>query len=699
VKFVSIMGVAALLVVVAGPTISIANTKTVPMPRPRPGYAAPKPPEGATLAFRPAPLVGAAVTAIPSSDIPLVKQALERIRRGKSDEASGLQALIRDPVAKKVVEWAILRSDDTLAGFDHYTAFIASNPSWPSIGVLRRRAESTLWEERRDPATTRAFFASVKPSTPKGRLALARALLAQGDRAGGEAYLRATWRNDALSRELETHIEEAFHDHLTLVDHKARMDGRLAAEDVEAGLRIAQRLGGVAPAIARARAAVIAKAKNAGALLDAVPAEAQQDAGYMFSRAQWLRRNDRPVEAARLLLAVPHDPTGLHNLDEWWVERRLVARKLLDLGDPRTAYEIARDAAPPTRENYRGEHQFTAGWIALRFLNDPALALTHFTRIAEGISNPITLARSEYWQARAAEAAGRHQEARSHYEAAARFPTAYYGQIARGRLGLGEIELRQLPQPSPAERAALMNLELVRAIEILYAAGARELVIPAVADLAEHAMDITALSGLAELTAQHQDARAMLLIGKAVLGRGYAFDAYAFPTVGVPHYGAIGPEVDRSVIYSIVRQESMFDQRDVSTARAVGLMQVTPEAGRYVAKKFGVSYDFKRLTSDPIYNCQMGAAELGELLQDYRGSYILAFAGYNAGRGRVHEWVQRYGDPRDSNVDPIDWVERIPFSETRNYVQRVVESLQVYRVRFGLGSRLMIEADLHRGGI
>jgi soluble lytic murein transglycosylase len=199
------------------------------------------------------------------------------------------------------------------------------------------------------------------------------------------------------------------------------------------------------------------------------------------------------------------------------------------------------------------------------------------------------------------------------------------------------------------------------------------------------------------LTAQHNDARAMLMIGKSALGRGLALDQYAFPSVGVPNFTHVGPEIDRSVVYSIVRQESAFNPRDLSTAQAMGLMQVTPAAGRYVAKKFNVRYDQKRLMSDSVYNTQMGAAELGDLLKDYRGSYIMAFAGYNAGRGRVREWIERYGDPRDPNVDPIDWVERIPFSETRNYVQRVLENLQVYRVRFGHGSKLMIEADLRRG--
>jgi len=351
---------------------------------------------------------------------------------------------------------------------------------------------------------------------------------------------------------------------------------------------------------------------------------------------------------------------------------------------------------PPPRENYRGEHQFTAGWIALRFLNDPDLAMPHFARIAQGITNPITLARAEYWQGRAAEAAHRLAQARAHYEASARYPTAYYGQIARGRLGHSEIALRRLPEPNPSQRVALASNEVVRAAEMLYATGARHLVLPFLADL-DRIPDAHAMEALARIAERHDDARAMLLIGKGGLAQGLAVDAYAFPTIGVPHFSPIGPELDRSIVYSIVRQESAFDQNDLSTANAMGLMQVTPEAGRHVASRFGVRYDQKKLRQDAVYNTQMGAAELGELLQIYRGSYILAFAAYNAGQGRVKEWLERYGDPRDPAVEPVDWVERIPFAETRNYVQRVMENLQVYRIRLGGGSKLMIEADLYRG--
>ena len=190
----------------------------------------------------------------------------------------------------------------------------------------------------------------------------------------------------------------------------------------------------------------------------------------------------------------------------------------------------------------------------------------------------------------------------------------------------------------------------------------------------------------------------MALIGKAATARGLPLEHYAFPVAGIPEYKPIGPPIELPVVYAIARQESTFNPRTVSSARAMGLLQVTPAAGRYVAQKFHVPFDERRLLSDQIYNAQLGAAELGDLLQDYRGSYILTFVGYNAGRGRVREWIAKHGDPRDPKVDPIDWVEQIPFSETRNYVQRVMENLQVYRVRFGGGSKLLIEADLRRGG-
>jgi soluble lytic murein transglycosylase len=640
------------------------------------------------------PFATAATTATSPLDLSAVKQALELVRKNRQDEATTVAGSITDPLARKLVEWVILRSEDGSGDFWRYSAFINANPSWPSIPLLRRRAEAALWLELTDPQAVIAFFASDPPRSAKGHFALARALLTRGDVARASAILHEAWRGDAFSSDLEGQAREAFGGLITPADDAARMDARLYAEDEDAALRAARHLDAATIAVAKARIAVNDQAGNAKALLEAVPENARHEPVYLFSRIQWLRRSDKIVEAAQLLLAAPLDPARLGDVDQWWVERRLVARKLLDLGNARLAYEVANAAAIPKDENYRAERHFTAGWIALRFLHEPGAALAHFARIAEGVTNPITLARAFYWQGRAAEALGREQDARSFYRQAAYYPTAYYGQLARAKLGLNEVTLRMPPEPAPEHR----TLEIARVFEILYAIDERDLVAAMAADLGENAADTAALVGLAGIAARHHDARTTLLIGKAALRRGLPFERYAFPDFGVPEYQPIGPEVEACVVYAIVRQESAFNPRVVSSANAIGLMQVTPAAGRDTAKRFNVTFDQRRLSQDVAYNAQLGTAELGNDIATWRGSYILAFIAYNAGPRRAKEWIEQYGDPRDPKIDPIDWIERIPISETRNYVQRVLENMQVYRALVENNPKLLIEADLRRGG-
>jgi soluble lytic murein transglycosylase len=640
------------------------------------------------------PAAIATTSSTPQSDKDALENVIELVRKHKPSDATQVQAVISDPVARKLAEWLILRSDDNGASVERYRAFISANPSWPSQTFLRRRLEAALWDDHRDDATVWSWFENESPISAKGRFALARVMIARGDRANAERLVREAWRGDGMSEDTESTALDLFGALLTAGDHKARMDTLLYGTEQEAGgLRAAKRLGAGHVALAKARIASNRKASNAKALLEAVPGELRGDAGYLFAKIQLLRREEKFAEAAQLMLGAPKDPNRLHNLDEWWIERRLLARKMLDIGEHRTAYLIARDAALPTRDIYKTEQEFTAGWIALRFLNDPAVAAQHFARIGVGSVNPTALARAGYWQGRAAEAAGRAQEARAAYGRAAEQSTSYYGQLARAKLGLPQLELNGVPRGRGVER-----LEIVRAVQLLYELDEREIAIPIFGDMGENG-DADALAGLGELTARNNDARGMLLLGKAALNRGLPFDHYAYPVNGIPPFRQFGPEVEPSVVYSIARQESAFNQAVVSPAQAYGLMQVTPDAGRYVCKRAGVSFDLSRMKTDPVYNATLGAAELGGLLEDYRGSYIMTFAGYNAGRGSVKKWVERYGDPRDPKVDAVDWVEQIPFSETRNYVQRIMENLQVYRARFGGGTRLQIEADLHRGSI
>jgi len=644
------------------------------------------------------PFAVAPNAAVSVDDIAAVKRVIEASRRGKDADADAAERSIGDPVARKLAEWVILRSDNTNPPFQRYAAFVSANPSWPHVPLFRRRAENALWNDKLDDASVLAFFADHKPTTAKGRYMLARALLAKGDRDDAAALVRQAWRYEDCSADAESKVIEMFGSLLTRADDKVRMEQRFYADDVEAGMRAANRLGGNEVAIGRARAAVITRLNNAKAFLDAVPAEAREDPGYIFARVQWLRKQDKAEEAGRLILTVPQDPEALVDLNQWWMERRLLVRKLLDEGDARTAYRVARNAASPPQGNYRVDQHFTAGWIALRYLHDPKTAAAHFAHITEGTVSPHALARGGYWQGRAADALGQRAQAKAYYEMAAQFTATYYGQLARARLGLTELGLRGPPSFTPSERHVLGNLEIVRAAEILYALDERDMLASIFAELGESGTDVAGMAALAEVAAKHEDGRAMLLLGQSAYNRGLPLDYYAYPVVGLPDYRPIAPPIEPAVAYSIARQESHFNQKIVSVAHAMGLMQVTPAAGIDTAKKYKVTYNRERLLKDPVYNMQMGAAELSNLLHGYNGSYILTFAGYNAGRGRVRQWIAAYGDPRDPNVDPVDWVERIPISETRNYVERIMENLQVYRARFGGGSRLMIEADLRRGG-
>ncbi|MEH2497665.1 hypothetical protein V1294_004144 [Bradyrhizobium sp. AZCC 1678] len=403
--------------------------------KPKPSKASPAPSEAI------APLTG---------DLALVKEAIDLARKAKTEEATAIRNRIADPAAQKLVEWFILRHPATTATFSRYAAFIAAKPEWPSTALLRRRAEARLWEQRSDAATVRGFIGD-RPTSAKGKLALARVLLAEGDRDGAARLARDAWRSDELSEPLEAAVFETFRDFLDRDDHRARMDRRIGAKDLAGAKRAAKRLGDDELAIVKACAAVRGKADKALDALDDVPAEARQDLGYTLCRIQWMLAQNRIDDAARLMLAAAPETMALQDTDQWWRERRMLARKLLDQDKFQTAYDVVRPAAEPANEYYRADVHFMCGWIALRYLDDPATAARHFAHIDEGQANPIVLARANYWRGRAAEALGQADAMRASYEAAARYPTAYYGQLARARLGRGQIELRA-PSPVPRVR-------------------------------------------------------------------------------------------------------------------------------------------------------------------------------------------------------------------------------------------------------
>jgi soluble lytic murein transglycosylase len=623
------------------------------------------------------------------ADVTRLGQVIAAARAGRIEQATAARAQIADPVAKVVAEWAILRSTDTI-GFPRLAAFLQENPSFPGAHRIRLRAESSLLDDNVGAAEVRAFFAHRQPSSAKGRIAFAIALRQAGDGARALRLARETWRSSDLSADAEQKLLAAFGSSLTAADHKARLDYMLHDKEPNTAMRAAQRLGAGQVALARAFLAIGSQRPNGGALLAAVPASLHRDPAYLFARAQWLRREDRADEAAAILINAPRDPSVLGKPDDWWTERRVMVRKLLDAGKARLAYQVATTHAVRNGAA-RVDAEFHAGWLALRHLNDAGAALRHFEAARHAANTPMSLSRAHYWIGRAHEAAGHQAQARAAYEAAGRHSTHYYGQLARAKLGLGTLPIRRPQDTTPSSGA------FARALNMLYRLDERDMARAILAELGLRASDQGTLYAAAEVAARSGDARGVTTLGRLANNRGLPFDTHAFPTMGIPSYAHAGPPVDRSVVFAIARQESTFDARAMSHAGARGLLQLMPATARATARTYGLPFDQGRLTSDPAYNARVGAAHLGELIAEFNGSYILTFVAYNAGRSRAREWIEKYGDPRDPRVDPVDWVERIPFTETRNYVQRVMENVQVYRARLENSQGLRIEADLRRG--
>lgn len=615
----------------------------------------------------------------PSHDLAGVAQALRAYHDG--DRVGGDAALAtRDPLVRTAVEWVFLRTKPAEAGLTRLRDFLTAHSDWPSA-ALRRHAEELAGAEDINPEKAKTYLAAFPATSPAGDLAMA---LLQDE--GGAELARKIWRTADLTPAMEKRLLKRFGGALTHEDHLYRAGRLWLREQKAAASRAAVLSGKSGEAVLRTAADIAGGAASSKAAAKIAESD-RNDPILRFARVHALRKAEKIEEAAKLLRTVPREAEARSG-DEWWVERRLLSRKLLDAKDFKGAYEIAA-AHAACGEEARLEAEFHAGWIALRFLDDPALAAPHFDAMAKIARTPASIARTAYWRGRVEEARG--GDARPLFARAAGESETYYGQLARARFGEEPLALATPPEPPVGEARA----EPVRAAELLFALGekdaARQLALEASASLPAEQM-----AALAKILDAQVDPNLALLAGKSALSRGVKLPMLAWPTNGAPDFRPLAEKsAPRATVLAIARQESAFKATARSGVGAMGLMQMMEPTARGAAKRAGVAYDEAKLRSDATFNAQLGAFHLGELLAEYKGSHVLAFAAYNAGGGNVAQWIQAYGDPRDGKVDPVDWVERIPFTETRNYVQRVVENLHMYRALLGERANLY-SADLRQ---
>ncbi len=586
----------------------------------------------------------------------------------------GAARAVSGDIARDLVEWHRLRAGDGRLG--EYEAFLVRRATWPGLPLVHEKGEVAVARST-DPARVIGYFGGQKPETAVGALALIRAYQAQGMQTEAVAEALRAWTELPFPAAEQVLLLDMFGDALKPA-HDVRLDRLLWDGDREGEVaRMLPLVSADTARLAQARMALQAEAANASALVSALPASVANDAGLARDRFIWRMRKDRTDDALALIIERSASAASLGQPEAWADRRAVLARLLMRAGRGAEAYRVAASHQLTDGADFV-DLEFLAGFIALRKLGDPATALMHFTRLQSAVVTPISLSRALYWQGRAAEAAGNDAVAETAYRAAARHMTAYYGQLAAQRLGL-PLDAGLLSDARPADwrQASFANDSVLQAAQLLLAAGDRTLAKRFVLHLGE-SLNAQELDQLADMALAMDEPHIALLVAKAAAERGIILPRAYFP---VPAMVPDGLPVSRALALSIARRESEFEPTVISPAGARGLMQVMPGTAEMMADETGLAFSVDRLTSDPAYNVAKGAAYLRVLIDEFGPSVAMIAAGYNAGPGRPRRWATEFGDPRDPNVDVIDWVETIPFTETRTYVMRVVESLVIYRAK------------------
>jgi soluble lytic murein transglycosylase len=631
---------------------------------------------------------GAQAAWLSQSDERAYTHAFAAANKGNWQRAHGIAARAKDRLPAKVITWMEMSERRNRVPFAEIARFIEDHPGWPDRRTLLLRAEEAISAAVPDRDIV-DWLTRHPPVTTAGMVVMGESLQALGRRADAATWLRRAWVEGNFGSRQERAFLKRHRKLLTRADHMARLDDLLWRGQHRQARRMFARVDKSYHPIAEARIRLRAFSGGVDSAVRKVPEALQwTDAGFMYERARWRRKKGRDEEALEILRRAPK---ALVDPERWWTERSIIARSMVRKGYVSEAYRLAAEhGLAPDSARHHAEAEFLAGWIALRFLNDRKVALRHFETLYAAVRYPISRSRAAYWAGRAYDAMGNRDKAAEWYEQAAAHDTTYYGQLAVERLDEGFARKRKAgsPQPSGEDLAVFNREEMVAVVHRLHELKQQDLLRPFLVHIARKGgtPEQRVLAG-----------RLAVAVGRPDLGVIIAREAYragvpllelGFPLIRMPD-----GDPERALLLAVARQESNFETAAESWAGARGLMQLMPATARAMAKETKTRYSKSRLVKDPDYNLQLGRAYLGRMIDRYNGSYVLAIASYNAGPAAVGRWVRGNGDPRKEDVDLIDWIEMIPYRETRNYVQRVLENLQVYRSRLGLPRFAMLKQE------
>jgi len=616
------------------------------------------------------------------------RKVFEAIKKKNWRKAKELARNIGNETFKSLILWLDYKRPKGDHSFADIAAFLNTHPGWPQRRTLLARAEEAMTDSTNDLIVI-TWFNANPPITTHGMMRFGEALLRNGDKQKGEEIIRQTWREGDFGYRQERTFIARHRKKWTKEDNIARLDRLLWQGKFSAAQRTMRRVPKEYQILAEARMRLHRNRGGVDWAIRRLSPDLFDDPGFQYERLRWRRRRGRD-DALEILFAQPDDP--VHG-DMWWTERQHVSRQALAKGDVSVAYRLASEHRQKPGSAAYAEAEWLAGWIALRFLDNSQQALDHFTRLYENVRYPISLSRAAYWAGRALDKAGQPQEAQAWYVKGAQYITTFHGQLAVSRLeNSPEIVLPENPVVSEADRKKLTSSELYKIVRLLGDIEAISEIDPFIL----HLFDVAQTPGekflIADLATGLAREDLSVKIARRVQRQGISLVELGYPNPLKTVHGL--PET--ALLLGLMRQESGFSVQAVSHAGARGLMQLMPATARSVARQIKLPFSKNRLMNDPEYNMKLGRAYISSLLNQYDNSYVLALAAYNAGPSRVKKWLKKNGDPRKAEVDSVDWIEMIPFNETRTYVQRVLGNLQVYRLRLGTKTLAWsLEKDLH----
>ncbi len=630
------------------------------------------------------------------------RSAMKWAQKQKWQDSKSHEEMIKDPTARKIFQWMKYTSDTEGMTFSEITNFIRKNPKWPKQDLLLEHAENAIsvatpateiieWFTKEKPLLGKRKFR--EPVTYKGKIFLAEAELKYKsdfniDEKQANDLIRQVWINYPMGQKDEDDFLAKYRSILKHSDHVEKIDLLLWDEKISAAQRLIKFVDGAHQKLFNARIALIKNGWSIDKLVNAIPKDLQSDQGLLFDRIRWRDRRKMDNAISELLNYAPPNP---QYPVRWWKYKARQIQEDISKSNFKRAYKLATNHGLTSGVEF-AEAEWIAGRLALKYLNDPQAAYRHFYNLYQGVVTPISLSRGAYWSARAAEANKNMDIAQSWYFAAAKYPTTFYGQLASRRLGSKSLTFPKEPQSTIVDVDYYHANELVKAAYILHnlerSADAKLFLKKGL----ENAKSLGEISLIARLGSEIGRPDYSIDVAREVSKSGLVLTKAHYPVLPKIVHPKTRKEIarpEKSLVHGIILQESMFFKQARSNKGANGLMQVMPATARSMAKKLHLVYSPSHMAAeDPSYNITIGSKFLEHMIDEWDGSYVLAIAAYNAGPGNVNKWIKKNGDPRKMKTTEqiIDWIELIPFYETRNYVQRVLENIQIYRYILGVNA-------------